>query len=73
MPMTGMFTRMADGNHGNGGSIALLFWCVYFLPIGILSFGHFTWTEKDTLLGQAVPVKEPVNRGDGISYSSSNM
>jgi hypothetical protein len=20
MPMTGMFTRMADGNHGNGGS-----------------------------------------------------
>ena len=35
MPMTGMFTRMADGNHGNDGSIALLFWCVYFLPIGI--------------------------------------
>ena len=41
MPMTGMFTRMADGNNGNGGGIALLFWCVYFLPIGILSFTHF--------------------------------
>ena len=41
MPMTGMFTRMAGVNHGNGGTIALLFWCAYFLPIGILSFIHF--------------------------------
>ena len=41
MPMTGMFTHMADGNTGNGGGIALLFWCVYFLPIGILSYRHF--------------------------------
>ena len=46
MPMTGMFTRMADGNRGNGGSIALLFWCVYFLPIGILSFRHFSRAEE---------------------------
>lgn len=39
LPMTGMFANMAGG--GNGGSIALVFWCAYFLPIGILSFLHF--------------------------------
>ena len=47
MPMTGMFTQMSDGNHGNGGGIALLFWCVYFLPIGILACRHFS-TGKTT-------------------------
>ncbi|MGN0184728.1 MAG: hypothetical protein ACI4AL_06385 [Aristaeellaceae bacterium] len=41
MPMTGAFTAMADGNAGNGGTIALLFWCAYFLPIGALAFRHF--------------------------------
>ena len=41
MPMTGMFTAMAAGKTGNGGSIALLFWCLYFMPIGILAFRHF--------------------------------
>ncbi|MBQ3285038.1 MAG: hypothetical protein IJH40_05275 [Ruminococcus sp.] len=41
MPMTGMFTKMANGNSGNGGTIALVIWCAYFLPIGILSFLHF--------------------------------
>lgn len=41
MPMTGAFTAMADGNAGNGGTIALLFWCVYFLPIGVLAYRHF--------------------------------
>ncbi len=41
MPMTGMFTHMGDGNKGSGGSIALLFWCMYFLPIGILAYRHF--------------------------------
>ncbi len=41
MPMTGMFTAMAEGKTGNGGSIALLFWCLFFLPIGILAFRHF--------------------------------
>ena len=41
MPMTGMFTHMAEGSHGNGGGIALLFWCVYFIPVGILSYRHF--------------------------------
>ncbi len=41
LPMTGMFGAMADGGAGNGGTAALLCWCAYFLPIGILSFLHF--------------------------------
>jgi hypothetical protein len=42
MPLTGMFTGMADGRKGSGGGdIALLFWCVYFLPIGVLAYRHF--------------------------------
>lgn len=46
MPMTGMFTGMANGEKGNGGDIALLFWCAYFLPIGVLAWKHFS-KEKD--------------------------
>ena len=42
MPMTGMFTTMATGEKGNGGSIVLLFWCVYFMPIGVLAYRHFS-------------------------------
>ncbi len=41
MPMTGIFAGMSDGSISNGGVIALVFWCIYFLPIGILSFLHF--------------------------------
>ena len=41
MPMTGVFTNMANGDNGNAGTIALLFWCAYFIPIGILSYRHF--------------------------------
>lgn len=41
MPMTGVFSGMSDGETSIGGVIALLFWCIYFLPIGILSFVHF--------------------------------
>ena len=41
MPMTGAFTAMADGGAGNGGTIALLFWCTYFFPIGVLAYRHF--------------------------------
>ena len=47
MPMTGMFTSMAEGKGSGGGSIALLFWCVYFMPVGILAWKHFG-TEKET-------------------------
>lgn len=41
MPMTGMFTGMSDGGTGNGGVIALVAWCAYFLPIGVLAWRHF--------------------------------
>ena len=41
MPMTGMFANMSSGGNGLGGRLALVAWCVYFLPIGILSFMHF--------------------------------
>lgn len=41
MPMTGAFTSMTDGKNGSGSTIALLCWCAYFLPIGILSYRHF--------------------------------
>jgi len=41
MPMTGVFTSMASGEVGNGGTIALLGWCAYFLPIGVLAYKHF--------------------------------
>ena len=41
MPMTGMFAKMSSGGDGIGGRLALVGWCVYFLPIGILSFIHF--------------------------------
>ena len=41
MPMTGMFASMANGETGNGGTIALLGWCAYFLPIGVLAYKHF--------------------------------
>ena len=41
MPMTGMFSKMSSDGDGLGGRLALAAWCVYFLPVGILSFLHF--------------------------------
>ena len=41
MPMTGLFSKMSSGGDGLGGRLALVAWCVYFFPIGILSFLHF--------------------------------
>ena len=41
MPMTGAFTAMADGKTQSGGAAALVVWCIYFLPIGILAYRHF--------------------------------
>ena len=41
MPITGMFLKMTSGGDGIGGRLALVAWCVYFLPIGILSILHF--------------------------------
>ena len=45
MPITGAFTSMASGDAGNGGTIALLGWCAYFLPIGVLAYRHFQTAE----------------------------
>ena len=46
MPMTGMFVGMEEGEGGSGGTIALLIWCAYFLPVGILAWRHFTKQGK---------------------------
>lgn len=40
MPMTGIFANH-NGSSSTGGIIALEIWCLYFLPIGILSYLHF--------------------------------
>lgn len=42
MPMTGVFSGMAGGETSGGGVIALICWCAYFLPIGILAYKHFS-------------------------------
>ena len=42
MPITGVFSNMSSGGDGMGGRLALVAWCVYFLPIGILAFVHFS-------------------------------
>ena len=42
MPMTGMITGMANGETSHGGVIALVCWCAYFLPIGVLAYRHFS-------------------------------
>lgn len=41
MPMTGVFLSMSDGRATIGGAAALVAWCAYFLPIGILAYRHF--------------------------------
>ena len=41
MPITGIFAKMSSGGDGIGGRLALVAWCVFFLPVGILSFFHF--------------------------------
>ena len=41
MPMTGMFSKASSDGSGLGGRLALVAWCVYFLPVGILSFLHY--------------------------------
>lgn len=46
MPMTGVFRSMSDGEPSIGGIIALEFWCVYFLPIGVLAYKHFRKNNK---------------------------
>ncbi len=46
MPITGVFSNMSSGGDGLGGRLALVAWCAYFLPIGILAFVHFSKKDK---------------------------
>ena len=46
MPMTGMFSKMSSGGDGLGGRLALVVWCMYFLPIGILAYRHFSGQHR---------------------------
>jgi len=41
LPMTGMFAGMADGGTSHSGATALVIWCAYFLPVGLLAWRHF--------------------------------
>ena len=45
LPMTGLFLKSA-GSESSGGAFALVIWCLYFLPIGILSYLHFRENGK---------------------------
>lgn len=40
MPMTAVWADMSQAA-GRAGSVALLCWCLYFLPIGLLACRHF--------------------------------
>ncbi len=41
LPMTGVFSSMSSGETSGGGVMALLAWCAYFFPVGVLAFRHF--------------------------------
>ncbi len=41
LPMTQAFSGMAEGETSSGGVMALIAWCAYFLPVGILAWRHF--------------------------------
>ena len=40
MPMLGLFNKNMNGTTWIGTAV-LMFWCVYFIPVGFLSFLHF--------------------------------
>ena len=44
-----MFSKMSSDGSSIGGRLALVAWCIYFLPIGILSFLHFRNRWKDNI------------------------
>jgi hypothetical protein len=41
MPMLGLFGSMAPDSGNLIGIVMLVFWCIYFAPIGLLSVAHF--------------------------------
>ena len=46
VPLLGLFNPKADGSYSLIGVILLEFWCVYFIPTGILSALHFSRKEN---------------------------
>ena len=46
VPMLGVFNPKADSSYSMTGVILLEFWCVYFIPTGILSALHFLRKEN---------------------------
>ena len=46
LPMTGLFAGMAGGETAGGGVTALVAWCAYFLPVGILAWRHFSGRDE---------------------------
>ena len=48
MPMTGVITGMSNGETSKGGVIALVCWCAYFLPIGVLAYRHFSGQRRES-------------------------
>jgi hypothetical protein len=47
MPILGVFKPVEAGEMGIGGTIALIIWCIYFLPIGVLAYRHFSKSENN--------------------------
>ena len=41
LPISNIFGSMADASSANIGVAALIFWCAYFTPVGILLVYHF--------------------------------
>ena len=35
-----------DAGKGRGGDIALLIWCIYFIPVGVPAYRHFLKNGK---------------------------
>ena len=46
MPITGAFSSMSNGETNMGGTAALIFWCIYFFPVGVLSYNHFGYRRN---------------------------
>lgn len=44
IPMLGLFTPNGEGTTWIGTAI-LIFWCIYFIPVGLLSYFHFSNTK----------------------------
>lgn len=46
VPMLGVFKPNEDGSDSAAGVVLLTIWCVYFIPVGILSAVHFSQKEN---------------------------